>query len=154
MNTSSLSQEIEQSLFDKITLFKHLGIYDFRIEDSAVDFKVSLEKSRNHKGTAFGGSLYADAVLAAYSLVLSELRRNHIATSNIVIASAEIKYLKPVDSDFLVQSHFLSSGDREVFLRQLKETKKSKIKITSQVYGSDQELKAELIGLFVIRDDT
>ena len=67
------SQEILKTLKNKIALYEHLGIQSVSIEPRRVSFKVSLAENTNHKGTAFGGSIYAVAVLASYAMVLTGL---------------------------------------------------------------------------------
>jgi len=145
------SQNIIQNLHDKITLFKHLGIEPLNITSKEVRFRVALGMSRNHKGTAFGGSLYADAVLAAYTLVLAGLRERGIPTENIVIARGEIEYLRPVDSDFEILCQFPSDDVEETFFSELKAKGKGRTTLTSQVLGAGGSLKASLTGVFVVK---
>lgn len=145
------AQEIITSLHDKITLFKHLGIQPLDISGKSVRFRISLDKSRNHKGTAFGGSLYADAVLAAYTLVFASLRERGFSTENIVIAKGEIEYLRPVDSDFEIQCLFPSAAEEETFFAELKSKGRSRISLTSQIFGEGGSLKASLTGVFVVK---
>lgn len=145
------AQELIGLLESKITLYKHLGIEVVRICSEEVRFRVSLEKSRNHKGTAFGGSLYADAVLAAYALILVGLRERQIPTENIVIAKGEIQYFRPVDSDFEVVCQFPSKEDENAFFSDLLKNGKVRGSLTSQILGSSGGVKASLTGLFVIK---
>lgn len=145
------AQDITQNLHDKITLFKHLGIVPLNITGKEVRFRVALDMSRNHKGTAFGGSLYADAVLAAYTLVLVGLRERGIPTDNIVIAKGEIDYFRPVDSDFEILCHFPTVAQEESFFSDLQSQGKARISLTSQVIGVGGSLKASLKGVFVVK---
>ncbi|AHZ84865.1 YiiD C-terminal domain-containing protein [Bdellovibrio bacteriovorus] len=144
-------QELIQILKDKITLYEHLGIEVKEIGSSRVHFRVSLEKNKNHKGTAFGGSLYASAVLAAYALALAGLKQRGLDTENIVIAKGEIQYLRPVETDFDIVSEFPSEDDEEAFYQELLSKKRVRGKIRSQILGEGGSLKASLVGDFVVK---
>lgn len=146
-------QELISTLKDKISLYEHLGITVLNISSDEVRFRVSLEKNRNHKGTAFGGSLYATAVLAAYALVLAGLKARSINTENIVIAKGEIEYLRPVDTDFEVLCKFSSPENEESFYSELLSVGKVRGAIHSYIMGGvgGDKLMASLTGLFVVK---
>lgn len=145
------SAELIAILKDKITLYEHLGIDVREISASRVHFHVSLAKNRNHKGTAFGGSLYAVGVLAAYALALAGLKKRHLDTENIVIAKGEIQYLRPVETDFEVVSEFPSEEEEEAFYSDLQAKGRVRGKIRSQILADGGSLKASLVGDFVVK---
>ncbi|QDK38224.1 YiiD C-terminal domain-containing protein [Bdellovibrio sp. NC01] len=143
-------QELEAILRDKIKLYEHLGIEVVEITSSKVHFRVSLEKNLNHKGTAFGGSLYATGVMSAYALVLAGLKHYHINTDNIVIAKGEISYYRPVDTDFDVVARFKNLQQEEAFFSELKQKNRVKDVVEVQILGDGGSLKASLSGTFVV----
>lgn len=143
--------ELIAILRDKIVLYEHLGIDVLEVSPSRVRFQVSLAKNRNHKGTAFGGSLYAVGVLAAYALVLAGLKQRAIQTENIVIAKGEIQYLRPVETDFEVISQFSSQESADAFYAELQATGRARTRIRSQIVAEGGSLKASLSGDFVVR---
>ncbi|WP_415062011.1 YiiD C-terminal domain-containing protein [Bdellovibrio sp.] len=145
------SQELIRILKDKIVLYQHLGIEVVKIDSHEVRFKVSLEKNKNHKGTAFGGSLYATGVLASYALVLAGLHERHIPTENIVIAKGEIQYLRPVDTDFEVVCQFSSLEEEDQFFAELNTKGKVRGALATRILGADGVLKATLMGVFVVK---
>lgn len=145
------SAELISILKDKIVLYEHLGIEVKEIHSGRVRFLVSLEKSRNHKGTAFGGSLYATAVLGAYALVLAGLQARKIPTENIVIAKGEIEYLRPVDTDFEVVCEFPSAAAEEDFFKTLVTDGRTKGSLKSHILAVGGSRKASLTGLFVVK---
>lgn len=145
------TQELLKTLKKKITIYEHLGIDSVNISADKVHFHVSLAKNQNHKGTAFGGSLYAVAVLAAYALVLAGLRQRGIKTEDIVIAKGEIQYLRPVESDFDVICEFPSCTEAEHFYTELKNTGYVRGTLKSQIFAEGGSLKASLKGVFVVK---
>ncbi len=110
-----MNQEILETLENKIVLYKHLGIEFQEISSSRIHLVVDLEKNSNHKGTAFGGSLYTAAVVSAYALVLAGLRSRNILTENIVIAKGSMDYKRPVAEDFDVVSEYASPEEEKSF---------------------------------------
>lgn len=145
------ANEIIQKLESKITLYKHLGLTPVLVSADEVRFQVSLEKSSNHKGTAFGGSLYTDAVLAAYTLVLAGLREGGFTTENIVIAKGEIKYLRPIDSDFEVHCTWQSKEDLNSFYSDLRQKGKGRIIVKTEALGTKAAVGAVFTGDFVVK---
>ena len=143
-------EELVSILRDKIKLYEHLGIEVIEISAQKVHFKVALEKNLNHKGTAFGGSLYASAVLAAYALVLAGLREHRLTTENIVIAKGEISYLLPVETDFEILTQFDSKEAAQDFFTKLQSEGRVRKVVKSEVRVAGS-LKAVLKGTFVVR---
>ncbi|XGC79608.1 YiiD C-terminal domain-containing protein [Bdellovibrio bacteriovorus] len=145
--------ELSEILRNKIALYEHLGIEVLTMGPHEVRFRVALEKNYNHKGTAFGGSLYATGVMAAYAMVLTGLHERKINTENIVISKGEIEYLRPVDTDFEIICRFPSLEEENAFYDELKEKGRVKAKLESQIVGlgPGRSLKASLIGTFVVK---
>lgn len=143
-------EELENIFRDKIKLYEHLGIEILEATSDKAHFRVSLEKNLNHKGTAFGGSLYAAGVMAAYALILAGLKQHGISTDNIVISKGEISYLRPVDSDFEVLATFSSEEQGEKFYSEINTNKRAKEIVKVQILGEGGSLRALLSGTFVV----
>lgn len=144
------SQEILKTLKNKIALYEHLGIQSVSIEPRRVSFKVSLAENTNHKGTAFGGSIYAVSVLASYAMVLTGLKARGIPTEDIVIAKGEIQYIEPVDTDFEVVCEFPDTRSEHDFYEELRAAGKVRGSLNSYVLA-DGSRKATLKGVFVVK---
>ncbi|MNT11264.1 putative thioesterase (yiiD_Cterm) [compost metagenome] len=145
-----MPKHLAELLKDRIKLYEHLGLEVVELTSLSVRFRVSLEENLNHKGTAFGGSIYAAAVLSAYALVLHGLRERKIATDNIVIQKGEIQYLKPVESDFEVLCQFPSKESADNFYARLTQDARAKEVLTVKVQVAG-DTKAILKGTFVVR---
>jgi thioesterase domain-containing protein len=158
------TQDLIQILSDNIKLYNHLGITVETLSSQRAVLKVDLEKNLNHKGTAFGGSLYATGVLSAYALVLAGLKHHHIDTENIVIAKGVIEYHRPVDSDFRIVCEFASLAEEQSFYQELKDKKRVRRDLKVYIFkdGGSEGLSrgvipdsallgASLVGSFVVR---
>jgi thioesterase domain-containing protein len=131
-----------------------LNNFEFEIESLGSDeviLKVPLKAHLNHKGTAFGGSLYNAAVLASYLLVYSEFKAVNVAADSFVISDGSMKYLKPVHQDFLVTVIWPKS-QRENVLKTLTSKGKARwvLKASLTVGGL---LCAEFNGRFVLNQN-
>ncbi|MFS4461200.1 YiiD C-terminal domain-containing protein [Bdellovibrio sp. HCB2-146] len=146
-----MKQEILNTLETKIALFKHLGIHFVEMSSAKIHIKADLEKNLNHKGTAFGGSLYTAAVLSAYALVLTGLRTRKIATENIVIAKGSIDYLRPVEDDFEVICQFSTPEEENQFYADLLQKGRARKLLIAQIRSSGGSLRATFSGDFVVR---
>lgn len=143
-------EEIAQHLSDQIRLYQHLGLEAVEISSTITKFKAKLSENLNHKGTAFGGSLYAIGVLSAYALIFATLKEHQLHTEDIVIAKGEIKYLRPVDRDFEVSCGFKTQYELEEFVENLREQKKVRQELRVEITCADQ-VCASLQGLFVVK---
>lgn len=143
-------QEIARDLEKQIKLYRHLGLKATEINAEKTRFEARLEDHLNHKGTAFGGSLYAIGVLAAYSLVLAALREGGVTTDDIVIAKGEIDYLRPVSGDFEAVCEFPSPLSREKFLSELKNNGKARQNLEVQIACAGK-ICARLRGVFAVK---
>ncbi|QLG87443.1 YiiD C-terminal domain-containing protein [Chitinibacter bivalviorum] len=92
---SELKNLLEKTLHVEIPLTREIGISVISASTQLVELAAPLSPNINHKCTAFGGSLYAVAVLAGWSMVFARLHAAGIH-AHIVIQDAQIEYLLPV----------------------------------------------------------
>ena len=93
---------LEEKILGFIPILKSMGIQLVRIEDSRCLLRVPLALNHNHKGTAFGGSLYAACTAACYTLAYALQIKTSLVNRDLVITKGEIEYLKPITQDFFV----------------------------------------------------
>lgn len=96
-------EQLTQTLHHEIPLSQTLGIALQDYRDLTLSVSAPLAPNINHKQTAFGGSLYAVAVLAGWSLVnlrLAEYQEDLPARCEVVIYHSDMQYLRGVNDDF------------------------------------------------------
>lgn len=101
-----------------------------------------LESNKNHQGTAFGGSLYAVAVVSAWGL-MELLLEDAGLTGSIVIQSGKMDYLGPIDDDFYA---LCSLPDEEVmrrFHKSLARYGKGRLNLSAHAYRGRATLTPE-----------
>src|ERR1700739_2564528 len=134
--------ELERYLSENITMASVLGINVKQASLDSVMHGARLSFNLNHRGTVFGGSASAVAILAGWLLVYVQLRAK-AAASNIVIQGNEIRYLTPINCDCEARAR-LSNGENWCdFLRMLARRKKSRVNVSV-----DLTCKGTLVGEF------
>lgn len=90
---------LQQTLHEEFPITRHLGARVVSAQLERVRLAAPLQENRNHKGTAFAGSLNAVATLAAWSWfwLLLDSRRE---IAQVVVQDSTIHYSRPVISDF------------------------------------------------------
>src|SRR5258708_39634877 len=94
--------QLLEHLKNNIPLTALFGMQKIERLKHAVRLWVELKPHLNHKKTAYGGSLYSLSALTCYAWLWSALPENGVPTDDIVIQTGEMKYFRPVDSDFVV----------------------------------------------------
>jgi thioesterase domain-containing protein len=125
--------ELEKLLKTEIPISASMGFRDLQIETDALSLTLPLRPNKNHKGTLFGGSLYAGCALACYGLFLMRLREQGVQSNDLVIANGEIKYIAPVDEDATIRARWPSLKEKEQFFKTLEIKKKARIPMTAEV---------------------
>jgi thioesterase domain-containing protein len=90
---------LQRTLHDEFPLTRHLAVRVVNAQLERVSLAAPLAENRNHKGTAFAGSLNAVATLAGWSwfwLLLDS--REEVA--QVVVQDSTIHYTRPVRTDF------------------------------------------------------
>jgi thioesterase domain-containing protein len=141
-------EDLKLWIYQKIPAINN---FEFEIENLGAGeaiLRVPLIAHLNHKGTAFGGSLYNSAVLACYLLVHSEFKNENVASDSFVISDGSMKYLKPVNHDFLVTVNW-SKSQREDVLKTLNSKSKARWNLKASITVGEI-LCAEFNGRFVL----
>ncbi len=144
MTRSSLAQLIKS----QIPLTKAMGLQVKRCSvRSGVVFSLPLKPNRNHKNTAFGGTLVAGQALASWAWLMAVLDQNQL-NAEVVVQRQVGEFLRPVDKNFIVQTDKVPIQELERFLVTLKRRGKARIMISARVLNKG-ELAATYSGEYV-----
>ncbi len=111
-------KDLEQYLHEHIPLSRAMQVSVVKVAVDSVTLAAPIEPNINHRGTAFGGSISAVAILAAWSLLHTRLSAEGV-TCRLVIQRNSIDYLKPVEADFTATSLPPDAADWLTFTRTL-----------------------------------
>ena len=125
--------ELQNTLQTELPVTQHLGIRVASAEPERVTLTAPLDSNRNHKGTAFAGSLNAIATLAAWSWVWLLLRR-HRLQAQVVIQDSSITYERPATSDFAATCVAPEAAAISRFLAALRRRGRGRIRLTVQMH--------------------
>ncbi len=133
MVLSMNSKELTQILQHQIPLSKAMGIQVRRVSvRGGVHFFLPLAPNRNHKNTAFGGTLVAAQALAAWSWLMALLEYYQL-NGEVVVQRLKSEFARPVDSDFRVATLPVSKTDVQKFIATLKKKRRARMAIRTQV---------------------
>lgn len=142
--------DLKQWIYDKIPAVKNFEFEIQTLKPGFVSLKVPLQAHINHKGTAFGGSLYNSAVLACYLLVYSEMTAIGVSSDSFVISEGSMKYIKPVEGDFEVKVGW-SQVQLDSMVTALRAKKKARWTLFAEIECSGVKC-AEFQGRFVLSE--
>lgn len=113
-----------------------------RLDDEGIELHAPLAPSINDKGTAFGGALVSQMILAGWSLPRLLLRRAKL-DADLVIGRCEVRFLKPVEGDFGVRCDWPGAASIEAFIDQLRARERGKLELAPECV-IDSEVTATL----------
>ncbi|WP_211234049.1 YiiD C-terminal domain-containing protein [Chitinilyticum litopenaei] len=134
----SAAQALEQLLHEEIPLTRALGLTVTQAAPARVCLAAPLAPNINHKATAFGGSLYALAVLAGWGMIAVRLKAAGLQ-AHIVIQEAQIRYRQPVTDTLQAECHVPDEAAFARFLRIFARHGKARISLPVTMRGTAGE---------------
>jgi thioesterase domain-containing protein len=129
----SAAEDLEAFLHREIPLSKDMGVAVASLSGEALELSAPLEPNLNHKRTAFGGSLYSLAVLAAWGAVRGLLLKAGLSDCHVVIVEGNLSYLKPVDGPFRARCPGPGPEEAEAFRQGLERKGKARLSLECAV---------------------
>jgi thioesterase domain-containing protein len=144
---------LEQYLHMQIPLSAAMRVSVLSATVESVTLSAPLEPNINHKATAFGGSISALGILAAWSLLHLRLRDEGLACE-VVIQSSHMDYDRPINGPFTAASSLDETSAWPAFLKTLARKKLARIGVRS-LLTSEGVVAGRFTGKFVafLRDD-
>jgi thioesterase domain-containing protein len=115
-------------LRDHIPLAAAMEIEVRSANEDAVTIAAPLAPNINHRDTAFGGSVAALAILAAWSLLHLRLRAKGIA-NRLVIQRSTVDYDRPIAGEFTAKAVLAAPESWEPFATLLERRGKARIAV-------------------------
>jgi len=130
----------------EITLAKPMGVIVESADDAGVVLRAPLAPNSNHKGTAFGGSLFALAVLAGWAWASRYLATQELA-ADAVIQESSMRFLAPVHGELCASVASPAAAEIDKFRRMLARAGRGRIRLRVDLYHG-RILAAVFDGLF------
>ena len=126
--------EITAFVHDRIPSTARLGARVELYDGASLRLAAPLGPNVNHRGTAFGGSLSALAILSGWLLLHLKLRDAGVA-ARLVIQRSALDYVAPVDGDFTATAALPGAGAWDRFLRTLTRHRSARVAVPSTLSG-------------------
>jgi thioesterase domain-containing protein len=125
--------ELQRILKKQIPLSQAMGIRVLSCSaKSGVSFQLPLKPNRNHKSTAFGGTLVAAQALACWSWMMAFLAENKI-NAEVVLQRQQAEFLKPVHFDFKVKTAPVLKAEQKKFVKTITRHAKARLTVRAEV---------------------
>ncbi|HEU4699427.1 MAG TPA: YiiD C-terminal domain-containing protein [Gemmatimonadales bacterium] len=125
---------LERYLHEHIPISQALGVRVLAAGADGVRLAAPLAPNLNHRQTAFGGSLSAVAILAAWSCLHVRLRAGVGGfTGRIVIQRHAMDYLAPAEGDFVAACAAPAAERWATFERTLLRRRRARIALDTDV---------------------
>jgi thioesterase domain-containing protein len=133
LTTSFGRDYLQNRIAGEFPLARHIGIVVESADDDAVVLRAPLAQNANHKGTAFGGSLYSLAVLTGWAWVTRYLAARGIAV-DAVIQESSTRFLIPVEGELRARAAAPEEMQIDKFRKMLQRAGRGRIRLRVEIY--------------------
>lgn len=145
------AEELETYLQENIPLSEAMAVEAVESSPERVVLAAPLEPNTNHRGTVFGGSASALAILAAWSVIRLALSGRGIEC-RLVIHRNTMTYTAPMDGRFTATSAIDPDLDWDRLARGLTRRGRARIKATATIECGGVETGRLVAEFVAIRD--
>jgi thioesterase domain-containing protein len=117
----------------EIMLAKPMGIIVESADEAALVLRAPLAPNSNHKGTAFGGSLYSLSVLAGWAWITRFLATRQI-DADAVIQESSMRFLAPVHGEMRACIEIPAAAEIDKFQKMLLRADRGRIRLQVNLY--------------------
>lgn len=140
--------ELEKLLHKRIPISRKMGLAVKKYNGQRLELKMPLQQNKNHKSTAFGGSIYSVMVLTGWSMVFLKLKE-HGLKGHVVIKNSQIDYIKPIEKNMVAMTEIENDQQIEKFITRFSRRKMARIYLTVIIKDQKQML-AKMTGEYVV----
>ncbi|HEY2464680.1 MAG TPA: YiiD C-terminal domain-containing protein [Steroidobacteraceae bacterium] len=124
---------LQQRIDREIMLARPMGIVVESADDSGLVLRAPLAPNANHKGTAFGGSLYSLAVLTGWAWLTRFLATRKL-DAEAVIQESSMRFLKPVHGEMRASLEIPADADIDKFQKMLVRASRGRIRLRVKMH--------------------
>jgi thioesterase domain-containing protein len=145
--TTRFGADYLQNLIDReIVLAKHMGVIVESADEVSMILRAPLAPNANHKGTAFGGSLYSLAVLTGWAWVTRCLATREL-DAEAVIQQSSMRFLVPVHGEMRACIEVPAAAAVDKFLKMMLRAGRGRIRLQVNMHEG-RTLATVFDGLF------
>lgn len=129
---------LERRILADIPIARHIGVRVVEFDGRTLVLSAPLAANSNHKGTAFGGSLFSLAVLAGWGLLTLKLGERGVQ-GELVIQDSRVSYLLPVSGELTARATLPGDGEVDRFLRAVDRYRKGRVRLRVAIEHGGRE---------------
>jgi thioesterase domain-containing protein len=137
---------LQNRIVGEFELARHIGIVVESADDATVVLRAPLAPNANYKGTAFGGSLYALAVLTGWAWVTRYLAARGVP-ADAVIQESNVRFLSPVHGELRATAAAPTEAQLDKFRKMLQRAGRGRIRLRVEI-NHDETLATLFEGVF------
>ena len=139
--------DLERYLHDHIPLSRALGVRVEHLSLKLVRLSAPLAPNRNHRDTAFGGSVASLAILAGWGWLRARVD-DRTPVPQLVIQEQTVEYLAPIGAAFMADCPAPADADWRRFERALDARGRGRLELSVDV-SCRGDVAARFRGRFV-----
>jgi thioesterase domain-containing protein len=124
---------LQERIDREIMLARPMGIIVESADDLRLVLRAPLGPNANHKGTAFGGSLYSLAVLTGWAWLTRFLASRKL-DAEAVIQESSMRFLKPVHGEMRACLEIPAAADIDKFQKMLVRADRGRIRLQVKMH--------------------
>ncbi|MCB0392692.1 MAG: YiiD C-terminal domain-containing protein [Bdellovibrionales bacterium] len=141
------TEQMLENINNKIPITQHMGLKVVECQLNEVSIAADFEKNRNHKMTAFGGSVATVLTLSCWAWITNYLDAQNLQNVEVSIHKCQIEYQKPIQQDFVATCY--GTNDVESFNKMLLKKNKGRLHLTAEIKNNEGEVIVQFQGDFV-----
>ena len=124
---------LQERIDREIMLARPMGVIVESADDLSLVLRAPLAPNANHKGTAFGGSLYSLAVLTGWAWLTRFLATRKL-DAEAVIQESSMRFLKPVHGEMRACLEIPAAVDIDKFQKMLVRADRGRIRLQVKMH--------------------
>ena len=124
---------LQERIDREIMLARPMGVIVESADDLRLVLRAPLGPNANHKGTAFGGSLYSLAVLTGWAWLTRFLASRKL-DAEAVIQESSMRFLKPVHGEMRACLEIPAAADIDKFQKMLVRADRGRIRLQVKMH--------------------
>jgi thioesterase domain-containing protein len=137
---------LQERINREIILAGPMGVIVEAADDAGIVLRAPLPPNANHKGTAFGGSLYSLAVLTGWAWLTRYIAASEI-NADAVIQESSMQFLVPVHGELRAVIAPPADADIDKFRKLLLRAGRGRIRLRVEMHQGEK-LATVFDGLF------
>jgi thioesterase domain-containing protein len=124
---------LQERIDREIVLARPMGVIVESADDLSLVLRAPLAPNANHKGTAFGGSLYSLAVLTGWAWLTRFLATRKL-DAEAVIQESSMRFLKPIHGEMRACLEIPAAADIDKFQKMLVRADRGRIRLQVKMH--------------------